>query len=79
MDGASFCGSTSFLADILRHAVQAGLPLVEAVRMATATPARVIGMADRIGTLAPGRVADLLVLDQELRVRHVVQAGREHG
>jgi N-acetylglucosamine-6-phosphate deacetylase len=76
-NGVSFCGSTSFLIDVLRYAVnEAGLPLVEAVRMATATPARVIGMADRIGALAPGRAADLLVLDRELRVRCVVQAGQ---
>jgi len=76
-DGASFCGSTSFLADVLRHAVaEAGIPLADAVRMATATPAAVLGMADRIGSLAPGRVADLVVFDGELRPRLVMRAGR---
>jgi N-acetylglucosamine-6-phosphate deacetylase len=79
-DGGSFCGSTSFLADVLRYAVvRAGIPLVDAVRMATATPATVLGLADRIGSLGPGRVADLVVLDGDLRTRMVVRAGRAHG
>jgi N-acetylglucosamine-6-phosphate deacetylase len=76
-DGTSFCGSTSFLSDVLRFAVRrAGIPLVDAVRMATATPARVAGIADRAGTLAPGRAADLVVLDHDLRVRVVAISGR---
>ncbi|MFF4159197.1 N-acetylglucosamine-6-phosphate deacetylase [Streptomyces sp. NPDC001678] len=76
-DGASFCGSTSFLSDVLRFTVLgAGVPLVEAVRMATATPARLLGLADRIGSLTPGLAADLVVLDRELRVRRVARGGR---
>ncbi|WP_170305300.1 N-acetylglucosamine-6-phosphate deacetylase [Kitasatospora viridis] len=76
-DGRSFCGSVSFLADVLRFAVrQAAVPLVDAVRMATATPARAAGLADGVGRLKAGGRADLLLLDRALKVGAVLAAGR---
>ena len=42
-----------------------GMPLVEVVRAATATPARVIGREGALGTLLPGAVADVAVFDLE--------------
>lgn len=50
-------------------------PLVEAVRMATLTPARIAGRDSDIGSIAPGKWADLLVLDANLNVRQVFLAG----
>jgi predicted amidohydrolase len=41
------------------------MPLVEVVRAATATPARVIGRAGELGTLAPGALADVAVFELE--------------
>lgn len=77
LDGETFCGSTSFLLDIVRFCVRgAGIPLADAVRMATATPARVLGIADRVGLLAAGMAADLLILDHDLQLRAVMQGGR---
>jgi N-acetylglucosamine-6-phosphate deacetylase len=46
-----------------------GVPLVEVVRMASLTPARIAGWDHDIGSLAPGKRADLLVLDRDLNVR----------
>lgn len=43
--------------------VAAGLTPMEALRSATAVPARVMGLAGQVGTLAPGMRADLVVLD----------------
>lgn len=43
--------------------VQAGLTPIEAIRAATAVPARVMGLADDTGTLARGKRADLIVVD----------------
>jgi dihydroorotase len=40
-----------------------GMPLAEVVRAASARPAEAVGWADRIGSLAPGRVADATVLE----------------
>ncbi|MFC5803201.1 N-acetylglucosamine-6-phosphate deacetylase [Streptomyces formicae] len=75
--GGSFCGSTSFLSDILRFTVlRAGVPLVDATRMAATTPALVLGIADRVGSLRPGLAADLVVLDDSLRVLRVARGGQ---
>jgi N-acetylglucosamine-6-phosphate deacetylase len=49
--------------------------MVDAVRMVTTTPARAIGIAGEVGALAPGLRADLVVLDEELRVERVMRAG----
>jgi N-acetylglucosamine-6-phosphate deacetylase len=52
-----------------------GVPLVEAVRMATLTPARIAGVADRFGSLAVGKCADLVLLDKDLQVQAVYVEG----
>jgi N-acetylglucosamine-6-phosphate deacetylase len=54
----------------------AGVPVWEAVRMATLTPARIAGWDAEIGSLAVGKRADLVVLDAELAVRGVSVGGR---
>jgi N-acetylglucosamine-6-phosphate deacetylase len=59
----------------LRRAVGAGVPLVGACRMAATTPARAIGLADRVGAVVPGLRADLVLLDDRLDVVRVMRAG----
>jgi N-acetylglucosamine-6-phosphate deacetylase len=53
-----------------------GVPLVEVVRMATLTPARIAGWDHQIGSIEVGKRADLLVLDADLNVREVYVDGR---
>lgn len=53
-----------------------GVPLPEVVRMASLTPARIAGRDAEIGSIAPGKLADLVVLDKELHVRRVYRAGK---
>jgi N-acetylglucosamine-6-phosphate deacetylase len=61
---------------MVRHMYRTvGLDLSTAVRMATLTPATILGMEKEIGSLAPGKRADLLVLDADLAVRDVFIAG----
>jgi N-acetylglucosamine-6-phosphate deacetylase len=75
-DRSVFAGSTSTMDKIVRTMVQlADVPLVEAVRMASATPARIIGVSAHKGTINPGMDADLVVLDRELAVRAVMVGG----
>lgn len=57
---------------VMHKATGASLP--DVVRMATLTPAERTGIADDVGTIAPGKRADLLVLDRGLRVRRVFSA-----
>jgi N-acetylglucosamine-6-phosphate deacetylase len=65
----------------LDHAVRTfhertGAPLAEVVRMASLTPARIVGREQEIGSIAVGKLADLVVLDGALQVRQVYLAGR---
>jgi N-acetylglucosamine-6-phosphate deacetylase len=56
--------------------VAAGVPPVDAIRAATATPARVLGDELSRGVLAPGARADLVVLDRGYAARATVVGGR---
>jgi N-acetylglucosamine-6-phosphate deacetylase len=70
-------GSTLTMDAAVRNAhAWFGLPLSETLAMATTTPARVIGLADRKGRIAPGYDADLVVLDDDLRPVATFVAGR---
>ena len=72
----AIAGSTATMATVFRRAVAAGLPVPAAAAAASATPARVLGLDDRIGALRPGRYADLLVFDEGLRLRAVMRRGQ---
>ncbi len=74
--GEGLAGSAIALLDAVRVAVRrAGLPLDTAVRMATATPARVAGVADRKGRLAPGLDADWCLLGADLELLAAFRGG----
>ncbi len=45
-----------------------GTPLEDAIRMATLNPANVLAVADRTGSLEPGKDADIVIIDREVRV-----------
>ncbi len=76
-EGGAIAGSATNLLDCLRTAVhQMGIPLESAVRCATQNPAEAIGCAESIGSIAPGKLADLLLLDENLVLRQVYCGGR---
>ena len=68
-------GSTLTLDRALRVGVAAGLPLPVLVGAATAVPARVLGLGDALGLLAPGHAGDLVLLDDALSVVDVRLSG----
>ncbi len=70
----SIAGGTSHVGDIVARAVGTGIPLAYAVRPATRTPARALGLADR-GALAVGSRADLVVVDEAARATRVMRRG----
>ncbi|MEV4755646.1 N-acetylglucosamine-6-phosphate deacetylase [Micromonospora sp. NPDC049559] len=71
----AIAGSTLTMDAALRRAVGAGISLPDACRMLATTPARAIGFGDRVGSLTAGWRADLVELDDELRVVRVMRAG----
>lgn len=77
-DRQTLAGSIA-TADVLVQTMvkKAGIPLEDAVRMASETPARLTGIADSKGTLEKGKDADIVILDNDANVRCVFTKGKE--
>ncbi|MEU0567773.1 N-acetylglucosamine-6-phosphate deacetylase [Nonomuraea sp. NPDC005983] len=76
VEGGSIAGSTLTMDVAFRRAVrEVGLSLPEAVQVASLTPARVLGLDGEVGSIAVGRFADLVVLDNSLEVAGVMKRG----
>jgi N-acetylglucosamine-6-phosphate deacetylase len=77
----TLAGSTLTMDAAVRHAIRVtGLPITDVARSAATTPAALLGMADRTGSLTAGKAADIVVLDDDLRVREVLAEARPvHG
>ena len=74
----TIAGSATNLMDCMRFAVKhAGLPLETAVMCATANPAKEIGIFDEVGSIAVGKKADFVLLDQDLKLAGVYIDGKE--
>ncbi len=77
LDYTAFGGSTTFVNQMLPILIDVvGVPLVEAIRMASLTPARAIGVADRKGSLTPGKDADIAIFDDNFAPWRVLVGGR---
>lgn len=69
LETGELAGSTLGMARAVANMVRfVGVSPLEAVRMGSLTPARSVGIADRKGSLAAGKDADLLLLDSDLNV-----------
>jgi N-acetylglucosamine-6-phosphate deacetylase len=76
VEGGSIAGSTLTMDTAFKRAVTLdGLSLTDTVRAVSTNPARLIGLADRVGTLEPGKDADLVVLDESYDVVAVMRHG----
>jgi len=74
--GETLAGSTLTMDVAVRRAVRRlGLPITAAVEAASATPARLLGIGDRVGSIEAGYQADLVVLSDDLEVEAVMVAG----
>ena len=75
-DRSSLVGSIATMDVLVKTMVEkAKVPLEDAVRMASETPARLMGVSDRVGTLQRGKDANIVILDRKLRVRSVWNKG----
>ncbi|MYS20922.1 N-acetylglucosamine-6-phosphate deacetylase [Streptomyces sp. DvalAA-14] len=76
VEGGSIAGSTLTLDTAFKRAVTLdGLSLPDAVRAISANPARLLGLSDRIGSLEPGKDADLVVLNEAYDLVGVMRKG----
>ena len=73
----TIAGSVTDLMACLKTAVSFGIPLADAVRAAAVNSAQAIGVFDRVGSLEPGKRANVVVLDGELNVKNVFFHGKQ--
>jgi N-acetylglucosamine-6-phosphate deacetylase len=77
LDRSAFAGSTTLVNQMIPVLTSVvGIPLIEAIRMLTLTPARVIGVDDRKGSLEVGKDADIAIFDDDWSAWRVMIAGR---
>ncbi|MBR1881640.1 MAG: N-acetylglucosamine-6-phosphate deacetylase [Muribaculaceae bacterium] len=76
-DRSALAGSIATMDRLLRTAVcMAGIPLQDAVRMASETPARIMGIYDRKGSIQRGKDADILLLTPDIELHAVYSMGQ---
>ncbi|WP_234285519.1 amidohydrolase family protein, partial [Streptomyces venezuelae] len=76
VEGGSIAGSTLTLDRAFKRAATVdGLPVEAVVQAISANPARLLGVYDRVGSLEPGKDADIVVLDAEFNLKGVMRKG----
>lgn len=75
-DRSALAGSIATMDRLINVAVtKANIPLRDACRMASETPARIMGIYDRKGSLQRGKDADIMILDNDIQLRAVYSMG----
>ena len=72
----TIAGSTTNLCDEVKNLVNFGVPLRQVFRSATINPAREAEMDGEIGSIEPGKIADLYVFDSNLGLKLVIAKGK---
>lgn len=76
-DRSALAGSIATMDRLVRTCVQqAGIPMEDACRMISETPAKIMGVYDRKGSLEKGKDADIIFFDKAQELTFVMQMGR---
>lgn len=76
-DKSRMAGSIQPLSKMVKNLVfDAGIPLADAIKMASFTPAKIIGVHNTIGSLDIGKRADVVLLDDQLNVKMTIKEGK---
>ena len=76
-DRSSFAGSVATTDRLVRNMINmAEVPVVEAVRMMTKTPATIMNVADRKGSLVEGMDADIVIFDEQVNIKMTMIGGK---
>src|SRR5882762_1927116 len=76
-DRSAFAGSVATANRLVKTMVlMADVPLIDAVRMITRTPARILEVSDKKGSLASGKDADIVIFDNTIRIETTMIGGR---
>ena len=76
-DRSAFAGSVVTADQLVRNMITlAEVPLTDAIKMITSTPATIMGVADKKGSLVVGKDADIVVFDHDINVQHTIIGGK---
>jgi N-acetylglucosamine-6-phosphate deacetylase len=72
----TIAGSTTNLMDCVRFLVkEVGIPLESAIKCAAVNPAKAIGIYEHYGSLTPGKIANVVLLNKDLEIIQVYIKG----
>ena len=72
----ALAGSTCNLREMVKRTISFGVPKTDAIKMATLTPARAVGLDMLYGSITAGKFADLVAVDDDLNVNMVIRKGK---
>jgi N-acetylglucosamine-6-phosphate deacetylase len=76
-DRTAFAGSVATADRLIRTMLEmAEVPLIECIRMISETPARIMNIQDKKGTLAPGKDADIVIFNDQIEVQQTFVMGK---
>ena len=77
-DRSALAGSIATMDTLIRTCIQkANIPMEDVFRMASETPAKIMGVFDRKGSIEEGKDADIIVFDKDIYLTYVMQMGNE--
>ena len=71
-----FAGSITPVLKMVKNITEWGIPFVEAVKMGSLIPARIIREDSRIGSIEVGKLADICIIDEEFNVKNILIDGK---
>lgn len=72
LSDGTIAGSATNLYDCMKKAMEFGIPEATAIFAATRNPAKSIGVYDKVGSLTPGKFADVLLVDENYNLKQVI-------
>ena len=77
-DRSALAGSIATMDTLIRTCIQkANIPMEDTYRMTSETPAKIMGVFDRKGSIEEGKDADIIVFDKDINLTYVMQMGNE--
>lgn len=76
-DRSCFAGSVATADRLVRTMIRlAGVPLLETIQMITSTPANIVGVSNKKGSLVPGKDADIVIFDDNITIQTTIIKGK---
>ena len=77
-DHSALAGSIATMDTLIRTCIQkAEIPMIDVFRMASETPAKIMGIYDRKGSIEEGKDADIMMFNDDINLTYVMQMGHE--